>query len=556
MPSKLKKAIGVVKDQTSISIAKVGSSTGASNLEVVVLKATSHDETPMDERYVNEILQLVASNEAFAASCAQAISKRISKTRSWTVVLKSLMLVLRIFQEGDPYFPREVLQTMKGGGKILNLTSFRDNSYSSPLDFAAYVRLFAVYLADRLDCFIKGKLQKRVPYHKRENEQAVSTITRDMQPSMLLDRITYWQRLLDQAMVTRPTGAAKENCLVQLSLYLVVQESIDLYRDISDGMALLLDSFFNLQYQSCVSAFQMCIRTSKQYEQLSSYYAFCKSLGIGRTSEYPSVQTISDELIETLREFLKDKASFATSPPSPVPPPSNPRSLNTTPTNQFESHPKSGTSDHAERLFEKASENTSLCASFDDLTVKTDDETGPSFTFSVNSFEEIDIYSEEEDSDSSNSSCSTPSLTAITETLPQGTMDETLDLTTFDWVSLDQTIQNQGTEQSSEWWEFEPAKAWEQGFRDSSLQTNPFLQEEATSGIQFGTSWDQDLDFFPAGPTFQAAPTFSVREAAAGQAASDPFETGLGGGLDQQKLMYEQQLWLQNQDKIMQRHTP
>ncbi|KAI4378265.1 hypothetical protein MLD38_015766 [Melastoma candidum] len=157
------------------------------------------------------------------------------------------MLVLRVFQDEDPYFPREVLHTMKGGGKILNLSSFRDNSYSSPLDFAMYVRLFAVYLDDRLDCFIKGKLQKRVAYHKREKEQAASTITRDMKLSMLLDWITYWQRLLGRAMVTRPTGAAKDNGLVRLSLYSVVQESFDLYRDISDGLALLLDSFFNLQ---------------------------------------------------------------------------------------------------------------------------------------------------------------------------------------------------------------------------------------------------------------------------------------------------------------------
>ena len=104
MPSKLKKAIGAVKDQTSISLAKVVN-TSSSNLDVVVLKATSRDKEPIDERYVNEILETISSNKLNAAICAHAIAKRIGKTKNWVVALKSLMLVLRIFQDGDPFFP-------------------------------------------------------------------------------------------------------------------------------------------------------------------------------------------------------------------------------------------------------------------------------------------------------------------------------------------------------------------------------------------------------------------------------------------------------------------
>ena len=111
-----------------------------------------------------------------------------------------------------------------------------------------------------------------------------------MKPPMLLDRISYWQRLLDRAIATKPTGAAKKNRLVMVSLYAVVRETFDLYRDISDGLGLLLDSFFHLQYQSCVNAFQHCVKATRQLEELSSFYDFVKSLGIGRTSEYPSVQ--------------------------------------------------------------------------------------------------------------------------------------------------------------------------------------------------------------------------------------------------------------------------
>lgn len=321
MPSKLKKAIAAVKDQTSISLARV-SSKDSSNLEVVVLKATSHDDVPVDDKYVHEALRLVSCNKAHAAACARAIGKRIGRTRNWVVALKSLMLVLRIFQDGDPYFPREVLHAMKRGAKILNLSSFRDDSNSSPWDFTSFIRTFALYLDERLECFLTGKLQRRQVHEGAEAPSMYSRSrsinraprpnepVRDMKPAMLLDRMSSWQRLLDRAIATRPTGAAKANRLVHVALYAILQESFDLYKDTSEGLTLVLDSFFHLQYQNCVIAFQTCIKAVKQFEAVSSFFSLCKSLGIGRASEYPSVQVISEELIESLQEFLKDQSSF------------------------------------------------------------------------------------------------------------------------------------------------------------------------------------------------------------------------------------------------------
>ncbi|KAF7815218.1 clathrin coat assembly protein AP180 [Senna tora] len=310
MPSKLRKALGAVKDQTSISLAKV---TNAANLEVVILKATTHDEIPMDERYVNEIVHLVSSNKVYAAACAQYIGKRIGKTKNWVVVLKSLMIVLTIFQDGDPYFPREVFHAMKRGAKILNLATFRDDSNSSPWDYSAFVRTIALYLDERLDCFLTGKLQRRVTLMKnhQKNKKMFNDTTgiKEMKPAMLLDRITYWQRLLDRAMGTKPTGPAKTNRLVQISLYAIVQESFDLYRDISDGLVVILDNFFKLPCKACISAFQACVRSSKQFDELSSFYSSCLAIGVGRAGEYPKVQKISQELMEALQEFLRDQAA-------------------------------------------------------------------------------------------------------------------------------------------------------------------------------------------------------------------------------------------------------
>ncbi|KAH7844338.1 hypothetical protein Vadar_026934 [Vaccinium darrowii] len=602
MPSKLKKAIGAVKDQTSISLAKV-TSNNSSNLEVAVLKATTHDVVPIDDRHVHEILRLVSIDKDNAAILARAIGKRIGRTRNWIVAVKSLMLVLRTFQDGDPYFPREVLLAMKRGAKILNLSSFRDDSNSSPWDYTAFVRTFALYLDERLECFLTGKLQRRYthknrePFHRRS--RSGNEPVRDMKPAMLLDKISYWQRLLDRAVATRPTGAAKTNRLIQISLYAVVQESFDLYKDISDGLALLLDSFFHLQYNSCVNAFQACIKATKQFEELSAFYDLCKSIGVGRTSEYPSVQKISEELIETLREFLKDHTSFPTltSRPQlmlPAPPSFQRR--------RDRSSSSCGQSEFSETTG-RASEFS--CTSLEDLISATE-LSGTSRSISID-LEAYSITDQVEKVDDEGSTRSLPVSRSFVDLVsldePQGGEGEgegergesstlLIDLVSFD-VEPEKEKERGGKEV-----EFDPGSTtgWELvlaetattstqpstngfGFNPSSSQQqdkyyNPFLDDATeltalatlpapATGAELGFSAN---DGFSPGPTFEAAPTFCAGNSSSMALAlvneNDPFapypigggEGGFSGSGNQQNLLLEQQLWLQQQNKIIARH--
>ncbi|KAF5746111.1 clathrin assembly family protein [Tripterygium wilfordii] len=573
MPSKLRKALGAVKDQTSISLAKV-SGTSASNLEVLILKATRHDDAPIDERYVSEVLQLISTSKVYAAACAQAIGKRIGRTRNWIVALKSLMLVLRIFQDGDPYFPREVLHAMKRGSKILNLSSFRDDSNTSPWDHTAFVRTFGLYLDERLDCFLTGKLQRRFTKKDRQNSiprsRRANEPVRDMKPAMLLHKISYWQKLLDRAIGTRPTGAAKTNRLVNISLYAIVRESFDLYRDISDALALLLDSFFHLQYQSCVTAFQTCVKASKQFEELCSFYDLCKSIGVGRTSEYPSVQKISDELVETLQEFLKDQSNF---------PNSNGRS----PSSNLLTAPSPArdpsSRDQSPEPSERASEYDSQCTSLEDLMSVTDGGTSPSPSMELY-LDMSERLSQRDDTISETGSTSNQSqLVAYQQPI------EGLDFLSFDdWPQEDQTGDQENGDQtsSSVCWDLvlpEPADV-ANGFAPSNTMTdfsdqtsipdqpyNPFLQDtieipEIVTHVSDHVAFPVP-DMFSIAPTFQASPAPSAEnsnEALSFQTKDDPFapwpaEMANGdvsnGVADQQNVLQEQQLWLQQQEKII-----
>lgn len=357
-PSKLRKAMGTVKDQTSIGLAKVAS-TRAPDLDVAIVKATSHDEVPTDEKYVQEILQLTSYSRGYVNACVAGLSKRLGKTHNWVVALKAVGLIHRLLRDGDPSFEHEVLYATRHGVRLLNLSDFRDDSHSNAWDYSAFVRTYASYLDECLDCSVAEKKQingrfnnsnRRMGYNAdgsgdygsngynnhrsgysdyevREQEETQvdngqPMAIRDMKTEMIFDKLYRWLRILEHFIACRPTGPAKSNRLVQTALYPIVRESFQLYGHICDGLAVILDRFFEMEYQDSAKAFEMYLRAAKKVGELASVYNLCKNMGVCRTAEYPEVQMISEQLLRTLEEFLSERSSSRNErPKSPEPEP-------------------------------------------------------------------------------------------------------------------------------------------------------------------------------------------------------------------------------------------
>uniref|UniRef100_M8C174 Putative clathrin assembly protein n=1 Tax=Aegilops tauschii TaxID=37682 RepID=M8C174_AEGTA len=201
--STIRKALGAVKDQTSIGLAKVTSNI-APELDVLIVKTTSHDDEPAEERHIREILHLTSGSRAHVAAAVAGCARRLSRTRDYVVALKSLMLVHR---------------------------------------------------------------------------------------------------------------GAKQSRMVLVALYQMARESFQLYADICEVLAVLLDRFFDMEYADCVKAFEAYASAAKQIDELCSFYAWCKDTGVARSSEYPEVQRVTDKLLETLEEFMRDRAKRPKSPP-------------------------------------------------------------------------------------------------------------------------------------------------------------------------------------------------------------------------------------------------
>ncbi|BFG19736.1 hypothetical protein CerSpe_060100 [Prunus speciosa] len=323
--SKFRRALGAVKDQTSIGLAKVGSSTSLADLDVAIVKASRHEEYPTEEKYIREILSLTCYSRAYISACVNTISRRLNKTKNWIVALKTLMLVQRLLSEGDPAYEQEIFFSTRRGTRFLNMSDFRDASTSNSWDYSAFVRTYALYLDERLEFRMQSRRGKRSafgideeedpqePPHNYVNQQSCprATPVHEMKAEKLFSRMQHVQQLLERFLACRPTGEAKTNRVVIVALFPIVKESFQIYYDITEIMGVLIDRFMELEIHDCAKVFEIFCRIGKQFDELDTFYSWCKTIGIARSSEYPEVEKITPKKLEVMEEYIRDKSALA-----------------------------------------------------------------------------------------------------------------------------------------------------------------------------------------------------------------------------------------------------
>ncbi|KAL0559305.1 hypothetical protein IC582_003911 [Cucumis melo] len=302
--STIRKAIGAMKDQTTISIAKVAGNM-ARELDVLVVKATSHDEDPADDRYIREIVNLCSNySNGYVNACVVTISKRLSKTRDWIVALKALIVVHRVLIDGHPSFGEEIVYATRKGTRVLDLSGFRDEAHSNSWDHSSFLRFYALYLDELIETLV---LEKKVKggdesYYRGKRQSS----WRSIRPERVVEELNQLIRMLDRVLACRPNGMAKSSRLVITALNLVIKESFRLYIEICDALGVLLDQFKEMEYADCLRVFDVCANAVKNIDELVEFYCWCKDVGIARSSEYPGVRMITNNLLITLGGFLKE----------------------------------------------------------------------------------------------------------------------------------------------------------------------------------------------------------------------------------------------------------
>lgn len=336
-PTTIRKAIGAVKDQTSISLAKVAGNM-APDLEVLIVKATMHDDEPADDKYVREIMRLMSSSRSYVSACVMAISKRLSKTHDWIVALKALMLVHRLLVDGGPFFWLEITYASYRGMRVLNMSGFRDETHSNSWDQSSFVRVYSTYLDQKLEFMVYERnltgvedltrLESRNGEFREENGYGLgrraqsygdmtevggrddkngATPVREMKPERVLERLNKLLGLLDRFLACNPTGAAKSSRIVLVALNIALKESFKLYKDLCEVLGVLLDQFPEMEYVDCLKAFDAYVNAARRIDELSGFYNWCQDVALARSFEFPEVERISDKLLVSMEGYLREK---------------------------------------------------------------------------------------------------------------------------------------------------------------------------------------------------------------------------------------------------------
>ncbi|XP_052490752.1 putative clathrin assembly protein At5g57200 [Gossypium raimondii] len=305
----LRKAYGVLKDKTKIGLAKFNSN--FQELDIAIIKATNHIESPPKERHVRKIFAAtsVSRPQTDIAYCVQALAKRLSKTRSWIVAAKILIVIHRTLREGDPTF-RDELLNYAHRGNFLQISNFKDDSSHFGMwdCHTAWVKTYAVFLEKRLDCF-------RVLQYDIEAERLTKLASggssrgqsRRMSSEELIEQLPALQQLLSRLIGCQPEGAASDIYLIQYALALVLKESFKIYCAINDGIMNLIDVVvFKMSQDDAVKALGIYKRAGQQVEELAEFYEYCKGLELAKNFQFPALRQPPPSFLATMEEYVKE----------------------------------------------------------------------------------------------------------------------------------------------------------------------------------------------------------------------------------------------------------
>uniref|UniRef100_A0A7N0ZYJ9 ENTH domain-containing protein n=1 Tax=Kalanchoe fedtschenkoi TaxID=63787 RepID=A0A7N0ZYJ9_KALFE len=292
----LRKALGAIKDKTTVSLATINSD--YKELDVAIVKATNHVERPAKERHIRAIFAFISASRprADVAYCIHGLARRLTKTHNWAVALKTLIVIHRALREVDPSFQEELINYGASRSHMLNMAHFKDDSSPNAWEYSAWVRAYALFLEERMECY-------RILKYDVEADRPR---TKDLDTAELLEQLPALQQLLYCVVGCQPKGAAMNNFVIQLALTMVASESIKIYQAISDGNTNLVDKFFEMQRPDAVKALEIYKRAGQQAEWLTEFYEICKSLDLGRGERYIKIEQPPASFLQAMEEYVKE----------------------------------------------------------------------------------------------------------------------------------------------------------------------------------------------------------------------------------------------------------
>ncbi|THU60082.1 hypothetical protein C4D60_Mb07t08890 [Musa balbisiana] len=302
-----RRATAVAKDKWSICVTRA---MGARHLyrrrpemEAAVIRATSHDERSVDYKNAGRVFAWArAAPSSLLASLMWSVARRASRTRSWPVALKCLLLA-----HGLILCSHDAPPAARVGRLPFDLSDFHDGYSDSP-GFSAFIRAYFRFLDHRsLLPALKGSASAS-PVSETEED-------RDGNGDDDLERLESLQLLLDLLMQIRPYADGMEVELVLDAMDCAVIEIFDVYSGICSGIAHFLVSVLGpdpakpeatteAMKRRRAAGMQVLRRARAQSAQLSAYFELCRALGVLNAAELPPVEGIPEQDMDDIERMM------------------------------------------------------------------------------------------------------------------------------------------------------------------------------------------------------------------------------------------------------------
>ncbi|XP_027099145.1 putative clathrin assembly protein At1g03050 [Coffea arabica] len=300
MQRRIRQVLCSVKEHTSVNCAKIATIGGFCDLDHVVIKATSPEDLPFNEKYIHEIMKIFSISPTSYREFALCFNRRFRKTECWRVALKSLVLLHRLLRSlpEDSPFRAELLWARSNRYISLYPCDFQDFSSSSAEDYTDFIRSYARLLDEAIDC-------SAIEFTETDEDDMPDSFPDKMKElGRMIEVLTQLQSLIDRVMDCRPTGAAAKNFVVQSTMKNIIRDSFMCYTTFRKQIVVVLDNLIQLPYRSCAEAFDIYKKAAIQADDLSEFYNWSKSMGFCGAYEFPFVDRIPLIQIRALGAFL------------------------------------------------------------------------------------------------------------------------------------------------------------------------------------------------------------------------------------------------------------